>query len=87
MEVVHEALRLPNTGGVVWKTKPIRKELDNYFSDILGTSRDGLPLEKILSADIKSLARVIAHVLEVSRFERLNQIHKRFFYTIHMWYE
>ena len=84
-EVIHEALHLPNSGGVVPKTKTLIPELNTYFSALEGTLRDGLPIENIYSADLKCLTKYIGRFLEVSRHNRIHQIHKRFFYIIHMW--
>ena len=84
-EVIHEALHLPDSRGVVPKTKTLIPKLNSYFSALEGTLRDGLPIENIYSVDLKCLTKYINRFLEVSRHNRIHQIHKILFYTIHMW--
>jgi hypothetical protein len=86
-EAVHAALHLPDAGSIVPKTKNIFPEINIYFRALEGTLRDGLPIENLFSEDLKSLAKYIVRFIEVSRHNRFHQIHKRFFFAIHMWLE
>ena len=56
-----------------------------YFQPLVGTYRDGLPIDKIVDPDIRQLAQIISHFLELSRGVRVKQIHGRFFYPIFKW--
>jgi len=42
-------------GGVVSKTKPLHKDLEAYFSSVVGTFRDRLPMEKMIFSNVETL--------------------------------
>lgn len=56
-----------------------------YFQPLVGTYKDGLPLDKIVDPNIRSIAQIISYFLELSRGVRNKQIHGRFFYPIFKW--
>lgn len=56
-----------------------------YFLPLAGTYKDGLPLDKILDPDVRSLVEVISHFLEISHGGRSKQIHGHIFYPIFKW--
>ena len=85
VELTQLALLLPGQGATIGKTKPIKWDIMPYFQPLVGTYRDGLPIDKIVDLDIRQLAQIISHFLELSKGVRVKQIHGRFFYPIFKW--
>jgi len=85
VELIQLALLLSRQGATIGKTEPIKRDIIPYFQPLVGTYRDGLPIDKIVDPDIRQLAQIISHFLELSRGVRVKQIHGRFFYPIFKW--
>jgi hypothetical protein len=83
-DVVHYALRLPAVGTIMPTTKEIKQMCQPYFTNLLGQHKDGYPLANVTDPHIRLVAEAISSHIEVSRAERRNQIHARFFCPIHL---
>ena len=84
-DVVHFALRLPAVGTIMPTTKEIKQMCQDYFTNLVGLNKDGYPLANITDPHIRLVAKTISSHVEVSRAERRNQIHARFFCPIHLY--
>ena len=73
VELVQLALLLPGQGATIGKTEPIKRDIMPYFQPLVGTYKDGLPIDKIVDPDIRHLAQIISHFLELSRGVRVKQ--------------
>ena len=67
VELTQLALLLPGQGMTVGKTEPMKRDIMPYFQPLVGTYRDGLPIDNIVDPDIRQLAQIISHFLELSR--------------------
>ena len=53
VELVQLALLLPGQGATIGKTEPIKRDIMPYFQPLVGTYKDGLPIDKIVDPDIR----------------------------------
>ena len=80
--LLSQALGIPEGGLFIRKIEKTRDKCEPYFQGLVGKNKYGYPLEKIIDNDIRLAAQAISLFIELSRAERGQQIHARFFYGI-----